>query len=154
MNWASIFGVIVAGTLLMSWASRDHVLQKVSLLLMCAWAASNFVVQYFGFQSAPLIVPSIDAVIAVLIAATGYRSRSSTALAVFLLYAVVGVVHVGAFILRMQATYTYYTVLGVLFLAQLLTVDGAGAWLVFRAWSTGRGERLGADPARWHGLAR
>ena len=144
-----LFGLTVAGILLLARFSKQHVLQKIGLGLLFAYGASNVAVDFYGFQQAPLMVPTIDAVAAILIAATGYRSHNMTALVVFGIYAIVGLVHVGAFVLKMQATYTYYLTLNLLFLAQLLIVGGVSAGVVLRDRVPARDQRLGSHHPRW-----
>lgn len=145
----SVFAALVALMLLCVWLSKDHVHQKLGLLLLAAWAVSNVTVEYSGFEHAALVIPTLDAAIAILVAVLGYTHRSRTALIVFLLYVIVGAVHLGAFILRAQVTNLYYTVTGTLFLAQLAAVGASGAWLAVRAWFSAGRERLRLDFARW-----
>lgn len=148
MEVSHVFGIAVTAMLILVLVSDDHALQKVGLLLMTAWAVSNFVVNYMGFPRAPLFVPSLDAAITILIAMIGYRARSNVSLAVVCIYAIVGMVHVLALILRMQETYTYYAVLNVLFATQLLIVGGSGAWLAIRSCIPASGERARPHPSR------
>lgn len=146
------YGLAVAAILGLSWASKSHVYQKLALQLMAAWALSNVLVGALGFSRAPLVIPTLDAVIAILVATVGYTNRSRVALVVFLLYAVVGIVHVVGFVTHRQATYTYYAVLNVLFLAQLMAVGGASAWMAVRVWSDRSRQRARAYRPRWAGL--
>jgi hypothetical protein len=146
-----LYGLAVAAMLACVWLSRSPVLQKTGLLLMYAWALSNLAVDWLGFERAPLLVPSLDAIIAILIAITGYRSRSRLSLVVFGIYAIIGSIHVWALLTQMQETYTYYATLNLLFLSQLLILGGSGAWLALRSRAAGGHQRLGPyHPRRAH----
>lgn len=146
---AAIYGVCVSAALVIVLVSGSHVLQKIGLLLMIDWAASNLAVACLGFHRAPLMVPSLDAAICLGVALIGHKHRSNTALAIVCLYAIVGVVHVTALVLRMQETYTYYATLNLLFLAQLLILGGSGAWLAIRNRAPGGHQRPRYDPPRF-----
>lgn len=142
------FGLLVVAVLICVRLSRDHVHQKLGLLLLLAWAASNVAVNLGGFERAWLIIPTLDGAIALLTAWLGYANRSRIALVVFALYFAVSLVHVGAIILDAQVTFTYYTVAGVLFLAQLLAVGVSGARLALRARLDPRRQRFRPHLAR------
>lgn len=148
MSLSTAFGLVTAIVVLLSLASRSHVFQKIALLLLGAWATTNIAVELLGFVKAPLIVPSLDAVFAILVAAVGYANRSRIALFVFLLYALVGCEHVVAFVLRVQSTYWYYATLDVLFLAQLLIVGAASGWMALRHRTDRSYQRLRPHLAR------
>lgn len=147
------FGALVGVVLLLTFLSHFHVYQKLGMLFLFAWAASNVMVNLMGFADAPLMIPSLDAVVAILIAILGFRSRSFVALQVFALYLLVGFVHVSAFILHRQGSYVYYATLNVLFLLQLLLVGAASARMALVHWTTRRAERARAHPPRRQGLA-
>lgn len=136
-----VFGLLVAVVLLCARASHQHVLQKIALVLLFAWSSSNVAVEVMGFARAPLAIPTLDAIAAVMIAVVGYRHRSNIAIVVFALYALVGWAHVAAFVLKAQETYTYYAALNCLFLAQLLVVGAPSAWLALHSRPAAGGER-------------
>lgn len=142
------FGAGVGLTLLLSWWSRSHVMQKLALLLLAAWATSNVAVNLMGFDQAPMLIPSIDCAVALLVALVGFRNRSVIALAVFCLYVAVGLVHVVGFASYNQGTYTYYAILNVLFLLQLIIVGGSSARMAVRPRIYRRDKRLRLDPSR------
>lgn len=144
----AVFDLFVALTLVAALASGSHALQKLSLLLLFAWAFTNLAVDGLGFARAPLITPSVDAATAVLVAWVGYTTRSFAALVVFILYTFVGEAHLFFIIRRMEATYTYYSTLNILFLMQLLVIGVPGAWIAVRLRTVGGGERLRPHPAR------
>lgn len=148
MGTGTVFIVAVAVTLGSAWVSHDHVLQKLSLLLLLAWAATNLIINCVGFERAPLVVPSIDAFVAVLVAVTGYHRKSWAAMCVFGIYAVIALVHISAFVLQMLTTYAYYAVLYSLFLAQIIIVGAASAWVAFLARPNLGGEWLHRHHAR------
>lgn len=146
MDIGSMYGILVALVVGLTWLGRDHVTQKLGILLLTAWASTNIVVNYMGFEQAPLLNPSIDAVIAILVAALGYTHRSRLALVVFLLYVVVGATHVIAWANHDQETRAYYDVLGILFLAQLFAVGGVGGRLALVHWFASRDPRFRPHP--------
>lgn len=151
--YALAFGIGVALVLFLAWTSGSHVHQKLSLLFLFAWSVSNVVVELVGFTDAPLLIPSLDAVMAILVAVLGYRYRNPTSIAIFTLYLLVGAVHVVAFILHLQGTYTYYATLNLLFLVQLLTVGGSSAWLALHIGADSLHQCASAHPPRRKGVA-
>lgn len=148
-GWTVFYGVISLAVVGIAWLSDDHAIQKIGMLLLFAWATTNVAVEFLGFQEAPILIPSIDAMVAILTAIIGYRTKSRVALVVFLLYVSVALIHVGAYMLRKEGVYTYYAILNLFFLAQLITVGGAGAWMALSRRSFVRGERARAGAARW-----
>ena len=141
-----IFGIGVAVVVGFAWLSDDHVVQKLALALLLAWASTNFVVNYFGFDQAATINPSIDAVIAIIVARVGYNTRSRLALVIFLLYVAVGALWLGAWILHQQVSRPLYDALGLLFMAQLFAVGGVGGRLALRHWLDSRRPRVRPYP--------
>ncbi len=146
MGIGLMYGILVALVIGLAWLSRDHVVQKLGLCLLLAWAATNVVVNYFGFAQAPLLNPTIDAIVALFVASLGYTHRSRLALVVFLLYVAVGAIHVVAWTQHGQETRVYYDVLGVLFLAQLFAVGGVGGRLALHHWLASRRPRFRPHP--------
>ena len=132
MDLASFYIIAVGAMLLCVWWSGYHVLQKLGLLLLLAWATTNVVVATYGFERAPLYIATIHAGIACGIAWVGATNKSVTALVVFGLYALMAVVDIVALGTHEEATYGYYATLNIIFLAQLLFVGGNGAWLAAR----------------------
>lgn len=148
MIWGAIYGLLTGGVLLLTWASRSVVLQKLGLLMLLSWAACNLAVETLGFGRAAIAIPSLDAAVALLVAWTGFTYRSRAALVVFAVFLLVGAVHVSAFVLRQEATHAYYLTLNLLSLAQLFAIGGPSAWLAVRRWAVPRGQRLRPDLAR------
>lgn len=146
MGIGMIYGLLVALVVGLAWLSHDHVIQKIALLLLLAWASTNVVVNFLGFSEAPLVNPSIDAVIAICVASVGYNTRSRLALVVFLLYVVVGAAWAVAWIGHEQDSRLLYDVLGVLFLSQLFAVGGVGGRLALRHWFASRRPRFRPYP--------
>jgi hypothetical protein len=102
-----------------------------------------------GYEREPYLVPTIDGVIAATVGYVGFTNRSRLAAGVFFLFALLGVLHVVAFIEGTTESYYYYAAKNGIFLAQVLTVGGSGAWMALRNGLASRGERLGA-----HSLSR
>lgn len=148
MDASTVFGLLSTAVLVLALTSDFHVFQKLGLILLLAWATTNIAVEMLGFAQAPVVIPSLDAAFAIIVATIGYINRSRVALVVFLLYALVGSVHVGAFVLHKQATYGYYATLNVLFLAQLLTVGAASGRMAVCRWIAFGRQRFRLDPSR------
>lgn len=146
MDIGMIYGALVALVVGLAWIGHDHVHQKLALLLLVAWASTNFVVNYFGFSQAATINPSIDALIAVAVASLGFNWRSGLALMVFVIYGVVGAVWVIAWANHAQEARVTYDVLGVLFLTQTFAVGGMGGRLALRHWLASRRPRFRPYP--------
>lgn len=146
---SSLFGLAVCAMLLLVWVSDDHVRQKLGLLLLFAWTGSNLTVNMMGFTHAPLVIPSLDAMVAVLVALIGYAHKSKLALAIFVIYAFVGTVHITALIMRAEMTYNYYAILNGAFALQLSILGASSAWHSLSRWTAWGGERLRPHPARW-----
>lgn len=142
-----VYGGITGVVLLTSLTSASEALQKIALLLLTAWASTNASVHLLGFTDAPLLIPSIDVVVAMAVALVGYRYRSRIALVVFSLYLAVSALHVVAFVSRWEGGYAYYAALNALFLAQLISVGAPGAWLAIHRWVAARRERARPHPA-------
>lgn len=148
MTASEYFALAVFATMLCAWWSGDHVRQKLALLLMLDWAATNLAVNYLGFERAPLVMPSLDAFVAILVVLVGYAHKSRVSLVVFGIYGLVGLAHVAAFIFRTQGTYNYYATLNAEFASQLIVVGGSGAWMAFHRWTDWSRERLHPYSAR------
>ncbi len=148
MDIATMFGVAIVAVTLFAWSSDDHVRQKLALLLLFAWASTNIAVDFLGFGHAPLVIPSLDAVAAILVALVGYVNRSALAAIIFAIYAMVGLTHITAFVFHAQGTYNYYASLNTLFACQLIILGASSAWMVFHRWTDWGRERSRPHPAR------
>ena len=144
----TLFGLGCLLVTTLAWASGSHVNQKIALVLLFAWCAT-MIVSALGLARENLMLPSIDAIAAIVVAQIGGKRFPPIAVVVFGLYAVVGLVHVLARVLAMQETYTYFATLGYLFLAQLLTVGALSGRLAIHRWSAAGRERPRLDLARW-----
>jgi hypothetical protein len=141
MDWASFYGLLTMGVAFLAYASGSRAAQHVSLIFLSVWILTNTAVEVMGYERAPLLIPSVDAVSALLVAMVAFVQASRLAAAVFGLYVLVGAIHVAAFILHRQGTYPYYLALNVVFLIQLAAVGGACAGMVLRARAFGRRQR-------------
>jgi hypothetical protein len=102
---------------------------------------SNLAVAAFGFDGAPLFIPSMAAILAILVASLGWRYRSATALVVFILYVGSATLWVGAYVTSTQGSYISYLASNVMFLAQLLAVGGTSAADCVRHWTSSSRQR-------------
>jgi hypothetical protein len=124
------YGACVIAALVLAVISRRVPLIKLGLILLAAWGACNVVVITHGHASAPLLIPTIDAILALLTAGVAAIDHDKTAGAVFAIFVGVQIVHVAAFETHTQGTYSYFLTLNLLFLAQVLVVGGWSAWVV------------------------
>lgn len=159
MSFGELFGGLVAVTALLSWMSRDQVIQKLWFVLLMEWASTNLAVDYLGFDRAMLVIPPINGVLATVVATIGlshYRNRAGLAAAVgvFAIYGAVGVTHVAAYATLTVGTNLHYATLNGLFFLQNLILGGIGGWLAVRHRSAGRRQRARADNPRGQGVAR
>ena len=138
---ASLYGLGVLACAALAWASGSHVAQKAALVLMGAWATTNVAVAALGFRGVPLCAPTIEALCAALIAVTGYLNRSRLCLVVFFLYGAMLGAHLTAYIAGWTGRYWYFAAINSLFILQLVSVGGCGAWLAVRSGIFARGER-------------
>lgn len=123
--WFAVYGFLTALTLFLAWRSGHHVLQKLALLLLLAWATSNCVIGLLGFSGGPYVIPAADATIAVMAAGLGLQNRSPAALIVVGLFLTEMAVHIVGFATMREGTYAYYLALNMIFLLQLGVVGGA-----------------------------
>lgn len=135
------FAIAVSVMIVAAWASKDHVVQKMSLLMLAAWAFSNIALAAVGYEREPLLVPSIDAVVAATVAYVGFVNRSRLAIVIFTLFALLACVHVVAFATYTTESYFYYLAKNAIFLTQVFIVGGFGAWVAIRTRLHPRSQR-------------
>lgn len=150
---AALYGLAVVATAALAWASGNHVVQKLALILLAAWATTNVAVAAFGFKGVPLCVPTLEALCAAVIAVVGYANRSRLALVVFGLYGAMLATHLVAYVTRTTGQYDYFAAINFLFILQLVSVGGCGAWLAIRLWVPALRERGRGLHPHWPGLA-
>jgi hypothetical protein len=141
MSASIIFGLAVSLVFTLAALSRNGALQKLALVLVLSWSASNFVVKALGFGHASLILPSMDAVLCILTAALYVQTRNKTALAVMALFVIAGGAHVWAFASSATSGRNYFALMNAIFAAQLLAAGGSSAEVIRRAWIDRRLER-------------
>lgn len=137
-----VYGFLTLLMLLSVWGSGQHVPQKIGLLLLGSWSASNVAVALLGYDGANYVNPEMDAILAVAIAALGVRNRSYLALLIVACFVAQIGVHIVGFLTNDHGSYIYYLTLNLLFLLQLAAVGGVGG-----AFSLGR---LAPGPWRFH----
>lgn len=143
MHVAGYYGAAVVVMLLIVWASQNQVLQKLGLCLLGSWVATQTANALFGLDGTPLLLPSVQGVLCVVVAGLGLRHRSFVALVIFMLYGALIAVHLAAYVAQRTGEYAYFATINLLFLAQLVVVGGAGATGLVSAWLSRRGERAG-----------
>lgn len=121
------YGACVFGMLALSLLSRREALIKLGLILLAAYVACNLAMAANGKAHAPMLIPTIDAILALLTAGIVALDHSKTAAVVFALFVLVEIVHVAAFQTRTQGSHTYFLYLNLIFLAQVVAVGSSGA---------------------------
>lgn len=143
---STFFGASVVLTMVLAWASRDHVLIKLAAVLMGGCALSNLAVHLAGFDRAPMAIPSVEVVMSFIVCRIGWFNRSRVGLAVFVLYGLGIATWVGAIVTHTEGRYLTYFASNVIFGAKLLVVGGTSVALGLAHiahWGVGR-----ADPLR------
>lgn len=112
----------------LAWMTHRRDLVQTGGVLCLAWLACNVAVVVVGHAKAPVLIPTIDAILALLCAHIAIFERGRAAIAVLFLFVMVGLVHVAAFETHTQGTYFYFLVLNLLFFAQVAVVGGASGW--------------------------
>lgn len=125
MPWSVLYGMLLAVVLMLTWGARNHVTQKLGFLMALSWALSNAAVAWLGFAEAPVIVPSINAAIAIVIGALGFANRSQTCLAVFGLFALELAITVWAYAAGYNGQFIHYAALNVVFILRMFVVGGS-----------------------------
>lgn len=144
MHVAHWYGLAVLVMLAITWAAKDHVVQKLGLCLLASWSATQLANAGMGLDGTPLFMPSVQVALAIVVAVLGFANRSWVALMVFVLYGVLIGVHMAAWITQRTGDYFYFATLNVVFLSQVLIVGGASGAGAVRRWLLWSGERLGS----------
>ena len=92
--------------------------------MAAAFVGCNLIVAHNGFGHAPLLIPTLDATLALLTAGMVAIDHSKPAGIVFGLFVLVEIVHVAAFQNHTQGTFAYFLTLNLLFLSQVAVVGG------------------------------
>lgn len=135
------YALFLGVTLILAWLSGDPIARRVGILQLGGWTAANACVVWLGFSGAPMLVPAINAAIAVGIGLIGYKNRSALCFCMVLLYLLEEIISVVGFATHNQGTFIYYGLLNVVFCMRMLTLGG---WSVGHLVARGlRGERGG-----------
>lgn len=122
-----MYGLLTLTSLLLAWGSGKTTLQKLAIFMLISWSGSNIAVSLFGLNGAPIVIQTLDALIAVLIATLGVATKSKTALLVVILFLFEAVTHIVAFSTDRAGSEPYYLVLNMIFVLQLCMIGGASA---------------------------
>ncbi len=143
-GWPIFYGVCVFVMLAITWVSKDHVAQKLGLCLLASWSTTQLANALFSLEGTPLVMPSMQVGLAIVVAFLGYANRSRLALMIFVLYGVLIGIHMMAWITQRTGDRGYFESVNVVFLSQVLIVGGAGGARVVRRWLLWGGERFGS----------
>lgn len=142
------YGLATAAMLIMSLLSNRPVLIKFGLVLLLDWVVYNVIVNWTGFDRAPLLIPMFDAAVGTSIGIIAWANRSRVGASVFGLFVVVTGWWFVEIWSHSQATYTCYAIANCIFLAQVTIVGGAGG-RAYLADRRARGHaRVHPHPAR------
>ncbi len=126
MEWILLYASVMAIVLLIAWQSGNHVIQKLSLLMLLAWVGANVFVECLGKPNAAYVLPVYDAIMAVLVAVLGYKNKSNPCLAVVLLFALEETIDVFSFSEHLDGTHLHYALLNGIFVLRMAVVGGVG----------------------------
>jgi hypothetical protein len=136
--WAIFYGILASAVLFIAWRSGHVLVQKAAAVLFSAWAVSNFVVSFLGFEYSPYILPVLDTVWALYCCVLCLNKKPLWLIEVIVLFcASIGAhvaYHVDITIYKSVNAYTYFASLNVLFLLQLIVVGAEGAKHVTLPW--------------------
>jgi hypothetical protein len=125
MVYTVIYGLMLAAVMLLSWQSANHIIQKLSLLMLLSWFGSTALVDLLGFARAPMDIPMFNAVVAIMAALLGIKHSSRVCLAVVALFVVEETINLGAFVCHQNGSYDYYAALNGIFVLRMAVVGGA-----------------------------
>lgn len=144
------YGALIGVVCLLAWFSGDTVIRRVSWLSLLGWALANIAVEWLGFAKAPLLLPTLDAVIAIGVGVLGYRNRSLLCFVIVLLYLAQETVAVAGFAMQRQSELWYFATQNGMFILRMLALGGwaVGALVVDRGLRRGLGVVPGRSPGR------
>ena len=120
------YGALTIFALTLAIVSKRPDLIETGAVLLLAWLLCNAVVILNGHTKAPLLIPTIDAILGLFVAGIAAHNQSRIAAVVFAIFLGVQMVHVAAFRLHTQGSYSYFLTLNLLYICQLVVVGGAG----------------------------
>jgi hypothetical protein len=127
---AIFYGFCALTALGLAVASGRRGLMQLGAIMMAAWIACNAATLANGFDRATLLIPAIDAILALLTVSMVIFERDRAATVVFGLFILVEIVHVAAFQTHTQGSVSYFITLNLIFLAQAVVVGGWSASVV------------------------
>jgi hypothetical protein len=141
MLWMALYAGLTVAMLLLAMASgvRAYQLQGCCLALSCLLC--NLATGLFGFDHAPVAMPMIDVLVAILCMAVEKHWPSPAGRFVITLFGAEALTHVIFFLRHAEGTYAYYALLNVIFACQVIQVGGAaGVDVAYdRIWSVSAG---------------
>jgi len=143
------FGAASLVVLAATWLARCVTCQKLGLMLFWSWAVSNMFVFVLGWQLSPRAFAVCDLFWALYTCSLARAKEDRWAsVLVFLIFLIMGALHLTAFAVGVQGTRRYFEFLNVLYALQLLVVGGcAGARIRLARVVPGDGGFRGHDPA-------
>lgn len=125
------YGALVGAVTFLAWLTRDTVLHRVSLLSLGGWVTANLCVVFLGFSGEPMVMPVVDAAIAVVIGMIGRKNRSVLCFILVLFYLMQETVALVAFLTHNQGARWYYSLQNSVFILRMLALGGWSiGWLL------------------------
>lgn len=126
------YGAVLALACGLAWFAHEIALRKLALWMVVAWAQANLLYALMGPQTAPWLVPLINALIALAVAGLAIQHRSAACWSVVSLFVIEEAINLGAFVTHHQGATAYYLLLNAVYLLRMAVVGGAGV-LAYRA---------------------
>lgn len=120
--YGSILGVVVT----LCWLSREHVAIKLAWLMALSWIGANLAVAYYGFDRAPLLTPTLNALVAILVGVVAIRHKSRPAYTLVGLFVLEAAIFVVGYLTHAQGSFAVYLALNVVFLLRMGVVGRHG----------------------------
>lgn len=124
MAYVVAYGLILAVISGSAFAVRSPMLDRLTLLMVASWVGSVACTLVFGYARAPILIPTLNAVVAIFIAGVGIRYASKTCWAVVALFLVEEVINLVAFAYHFNGHRLQFTLLNGAFLARMAIVGG------------------------------
>jgi hypothetical protein len=153
MTWtneeiAGVYGGASVIALALSVLSRRDALIKFAMVLLFDWAVYNVIVNWTGYERAPLLIPMFDAAIGIWVGIVAWANSNLIGAMLFALFVAV----VGWWAIELwdhaQATYLCYLVANMVFAAQVAIVGVAGGWTYMADRRAVRDRRVHPHPVR------
>lgn len=119
------YGALGASVFLITLCQRQVILRYLAFIMLVSWFVCNFLVQRLGFDGAPTVAPSFDALLALTVVWLGRQAHSLTAWDVACLFGVEEGISLAGIAFGQENTRLYYVSLNIVFFAQVVRIGYA-----------------------------